>query len=350
MTRYRRIALETSPLPNAAAPDVAKGRSLLVENEPFTEGQYATIHDGILQSAGDGGGVFTCNLAVKIMGEDYCLEHARKEIALHYLASRITDERGTLVPGRAPAMHASFMWCPGRCGFAMERMDGNLYKLLNNTKNTIRKAKIATRALAQVSAFLIAMQRKYRFMHRDLHGSNVLYKLDDGFICPFTTPVSRMNFFVADFGNARVEKFQCPSQGRYLWYIQRHVYFSAYNQGLDLNTLVLSIRPFFSESMRELPIMRKTVQYFLKEAPRHCSYTHDAKLTLKRSMQELGTNIASHPYLGDVPLFWFSYEAACRIQLPLTRPDSVWRATSKKQTKKKKKRSTKKKMKKNSIP
>ena len=295
--------------------DLPGNQTLHINPNPFTHGQYATIHDAVLLRAGSDDDS-PRNVIVKIMGSEYSLSHSRMETAIHFIASRCTVNG---IPG-APVLYTTFMWNPRHFAVAMQKMDGNLYRLLRNTPNALRRAKLAKRALKHVSRFLKVMQTKYQFMHRDLHGSNVLYVLDDGHSAR-TAPVSKFTFYVADFGNACTKRLHCPVDGKYISDIQRHTQFTRFNPGLDLNTLILSIRPFLSTQMREVPIMRQVVQHFFKEATRHSAYTCDAKRTLEESAGELGMNIHELPFLeGDVPLFWFSYAAACQLRLPYTEP------------------------------
>jgi len=296
---------------------LSNGRTVRVKVDSFACGQYASIHDAVLTRS-DG---TSQEVVVKVMGNEYSQAHARMETAIHFMACRCalpTSPSGTATG--APVLHGTFLW-KNYFAMVMEKMHGSLYQLLKGTPDACRRAKLTKRAIEHVSRFLKAMQKKHQFMHRDLHGSNVLYTLKEGYDCAHSTPVSKFTFYVCDFGNASTKRLHCPElSGHFISHIQRHVYFIQFNRGLDLNTLILSIRCFLSYQLSEVPHIRRVVRHFFKAALQHSGYTNDAKLTLQNSADELGMNISKHPFLGDVPLFWFSYAAACQLSLPYTQP------------------------------
>ena len=55
----------------------------------------------------------------------------------------------------------------------MEQLDGEFEKMFKDKKITCRNKIKAIKSLAQ---FLIPLQKKYKFMHRDFHAANIMYK------------------------------------------------------------------------------------------------------------------------------------------------------------------------------
>lgn len=290
--------------------------TLRVWEDWFAKGTYASVHAGDILR-----GFQTFTVAVKV--QRWAHQNFQQELKLQsrlWDATRYLKCAASVLPVYAQCM---LFDCPA---VVMPLVDGSVYQLLGETKSQLRRGKIVRRMSENVAQLLKVLQRKFNFMHRDLHCSNVFYNVDGD---PLAAPITSFKFYVGDFGNA-VCFGDSPAERQdsaVLNGLQRRRHFSRFNPGLDLNTLILSTREFLSESLQEVPrYIRKAISYFLRKASQSNTYTADGREMLRKSMFLLGKDIddaACNPVTSVVPLFWFSYAGASSLHLPNTNPAAI---------------------------
>ena len=284
----------------------------------FAKGTFATVH------AGDVTYNHKCvHVAVKVqrwMHEQFWFE-VRLQSRLARMTRNLKDAARVL-----PVYGCCTLFkCPAA---VMPLAHGSVYELLGNTRSQIRRGKLVNHVVRQVARLLEVLQARCTFMHRDLHCSNVLYRVEGN---PASAPIAQFHFFLSDFGNAVCcrETTAERQDATVLNGLQRQRQFSTtFNPGLDLNTLITSTREFLSENMLEISTpLREAIQYFLAKASRSRSYTPDGQEMLKQSLFFNGKNIGRapcNPLIGEnVPLFWFSYAGAAGLALNKTVPAAL---------------------------
>lgn len=288
---------------------------LCVWETPFATGTYATVHEGHVKSSRGS----TCPVVAKV--QRWSHETFDREINMQRELAQMTcnlKDAAHVLPVYAKCVLF------GHPAVVMPSADGSVYHLLSNTESRIRRGRIVNRMVRQVARLLTTLQARCGFMHRDLHCSNVLYAVEGDSL---VVPVSRFRFFLSDFGNAtRYGDCSDHQTSPVLDGLQRRRYFTPFNAGLDLNTLVVSTREFLSENMREVcPRLREVICYFIATAKRSRSYTVDGQEMLQTSSK--GRNLgraACNPLENNyVPLFWFSYAGASALPLPKTVPSAL---------------------------
>jgi len=285
---------------------------LRVWDDAFANGTYATVHEGAVNAP------CGSNHSVVVKVQRWSHETFGREINVQRELARMTynlKDSAHVLPVYAKCVLF------GHPAVVMPRAEGSVYQLLGKTESRIRRGRIVNRMVRQVARLLKTLQATCGFMHRDLHCSNVLYAAEGD---PLTVPVSRFRFFLSDFGNAtRYGDCSDHQTSPVLDGLQRRRYFTHFNAGLDLNTLLVSTREFLSDNMREIsPRLREAILYFITTAKHSRTYTVDGQKMLQSSVkgQDLGS-VPCNPLEGSyVPLFWFSYAGASALPLPKTVP------------------------------
>lgn len=113
----------------------------------------------------------------------------------------------------------------------MEPLDGDFFSFFTDSNVTAR-SKI--KAIQDIAKLLKRLQNKYKFMHRDLHGANIMYKKQG------TPGKETYKMFIIDFGlsTAVIKKQQINEINDF--YDRKYTF----NPSQDLRTLITSLLPW----------------------------------------------------------------------------------------------------------
>jgi serine/threonine protein kinase len=119
----------------------------------------------------------------------------------------------------------------------MEPLDGDFFSFFNDSNVTARNKIIAIQDIAKL---LKRLQNKYKFMHRDLHGANIMYKKQG------TPGKETYKMFIIDFGlsTAEIKKQQINEINEF--YDRKYTF----NSSQDLRTLITSLLPWENRPWR----------------------------------------------------------------------------------------------------
>jgi len=125
-----------------------------------------------------------------------------------------------------------------------DKMDGTLYDVLN-VSGMIHptKIQILIKALTQITCLIDHLQEKFKFVHNDLKGNNIFYKIIDETKTNKLTP-DNLHFFIADFGASRFE-----INGHLILGNTGLAKNTSFNPRKDLNLLVNSLYFSFHDAM-----------------------------------------------------------------------------------------------------
>ena len=109
----------------------------------------------------------------------------------------------------------------------MESLNGTLFEAFGRDAGVGGDLlKVALSAVMQIAELLKTLQRRYNFMHRDLHTSNIMYKLVGG----------KVRWYIIDFGFARMD-LNGETINKSNWKYDDH----EFNPSHDLRLLLMAI-------------------------------------------------------------------------------------------------------------
>ena len=160
--------LERAFLPNNTNVSYRYGSNIIEIHERIGEGAFGTVHRATIM---DEATKKTKSIVVKQLESDASrLEVFTEAILQMELFCGMRGEYGT--GARIPKIEFISKF-QDRYIIGMEQLDGEFQQMFKDKKITCRNKIKAIKGLAQ---FLIPLQKKYQFMHRDFHAANIMYK------------------------------------------------------------------------------------------------------------------------------------------------------------------------------
>ena len=160
--------LERAFLPNNTNISYRYGSNIIEIHETIGSGAYGEVHRATIM---DEAIKKKKTIVVKQLESDASrLEVFTEAILQMELFCGMRGEYGT--GARIPKIEFISKF-KDRYIIGMEQLDGEFEKMFKDKKITCRNKIKAIKSLAQ---FLIPLQKKYQFMHRDFHAANIMYK------------------------------------------------------------------------------------------------------------------------------------------------------------------------------
>lgn len=174
----------------------------------------------------------------------------------------------------------------------MEPLDGDGGKFFKKNFNEQNKYKNFLKGLRDLATLLKKIQTKFKFMHRDFHAGNVMYK---------KIPGDNYRMYIIDFGMSTIE----TSKGKWLNRITQTFHYKKnfrFNPTHDLRMLMLSI--FSSSSFR------------------------NAKKELVMLFCSILITILRYSRMDNDVLFWNSYADMIHVKDDGFHPDNIIKLTN----------------------
>lgn len=161
-----------------------------------------------------------------------------RELIIHnelycHFKTVIKDETRLFIPEMTCMFRTKRHFCIG-----MERMDGTLFDYIDHLLEHKNKTMIMDEiqhTMKGLCDMITKLQDTYRFMHRDFHGGNIMYKYDD--------ERNEYRWYIIDFGMAcietKTERIYPPTESKHYKMIH------GFNPSHDLRLLFLSIYGHF---------------------------------------------------------------------------------------------------------
>ena len=220
---------KTSSKKSYSYPIYKYGDKTIQIKEEIGSGAYGTVHKGVLSTSNT---VNSRPIVIKhIKSTATLLEIFTESILQMELFCGLRGQFGT--GARIPKMEFISKYTSGsdtNYVIGMEPLDGDFFSFFTDSNVTAR-SKI--KAIQDIAKLLKRLQNKYKFMHRDLHGANIMYKKQG------TPGKETYKMFIIDFGlsTAVIKKQQINEINDF--YDRKYTF----NPSQDLRTLITSLLP-----------------------------------------------------------------------------------------------------------
>jgi serine/threonine protein kinase len=221
---------KTSSKKSYSYPIYKYGDKTIQIKEEIGSGAYGTVHKGVLSTSNT---VNSRPIVIKhIKSTATLLEIFTETILQMELFCGLRGQFGT--GARIPKMEFISKYTSGsdtNYVIGMEPLDGDFFSFFTDSNVTAR-SKI--KAIQDIAKLLKRLQNKYKFMHRDLHGANIMYKKQG------TPGKETYKMFIIDFGlsTAVIKKQQINEINDF--YDRKYTF----NPSQDLRTLITSLLPW----------------------------------------------------------------------------------------------------------
>lgn len=195
--------------------------------EEIGSGAYGTVHKGVLKTSNP---VNSKSIVIKhIKSTATLLEIFTESILQMELFCILRGQFGT--GARIPKMEFISKYKSGsdtNYVIGMEPLDGDFSSFFNDSNVTARNK---IKAIQDIAQLLKRLQNKHKFMHRDLHGANIMYKKQG------KPGKETYKMFIIDFGLSTAEINEQQINEINKFYDRKYTF----NKSQDLRTLITSL-------------------------------------------------------------------------------------------------------------
>lgn len=234
------------------------GNYVITRGKEIASGSYGVVYRGTMQEK---------NISPR-RKKEIVIKQMKGGSALEFFSECILQmELFCLMRGRfgngARIPKIEFIALSGRTFIVgMEVLDGDgwgFFRKFPETRNRLT-------AVKSISILLSKLQRKFKFMHRDLHLGNIMYK---------QTGSSRYRFYIIDFGmsTANIDGYEINKSmtGNYAMYVTPKE--TQWNSSQDLRTFILSIITLFQQNVETTTYFKYFVNFCAFSILRYYKYS-----------------------------------------------------------------------------